>query len=151
MAVGAGSPLKMADSLASRYNQLKEFFAQKPRQHIVSDYHIIKSFLFASHNLEPAEFELYKSFYNIIAAQIPEPDVVIYLDPGISQLQKNIRKRGRDFETRITENYLIGISKAYQNLLKNHPFSKLIMIDSANMDFVNNKNDYQFIINKLNG
>ena len=141
-------PLELS-FLASRYQQLKRFFEKGASTTVVSDYHFIKSFLFAGHNLGPAELELYQSFYEILASQIPEPDVVIFLDPGIEQLQKNIQKRGRIFEADITKNYLEGIQNAYQNLMKKHPFSRLVIIPSANMDFVNNENDYLFIINKL--
>ncbi len=141
-------PLELS-FLASRYQQLKKFFEQKPQVPVVSDYHFIKSFLFAGYNLGVDELELFKSFYDILSTHIPEPDIVIYLDPGIEQLQKNIHKRGRIFEADITKIYLDGIQKAYQNLMKKHPFSELIMISSENVDFVNNENDYLLIINKL--
>jgi deoxyadenosine/deoxycytidine kinase len=141
-------PLELS-FLASRYQQLKKYFEKTSGIPVVSDYHFIKSFLFAGHNLGTEELELYRSFYDILATHIPEPDIVIFLDPGIEQLQKNIHKRGRIFEAGITEIYLEGIKKAYQNMMKKHPFSKLLMIPSGNMDFVNNENDYLFIINKL--
>ena len=141
-------PLELS-FLASRYQQLRKHFEKTPQAAVVSDYHFIKSFLFAGHNLGPVELELYHSFYEILATHIPEPDVVIFLDPGVEQLQKNIQKRGRIFEAGITKNYLEGIQNAYQNLMKKHPFSRLVKIPSANMDFVNNENDYLFIINKL--
>ena len=141
-------PLELS-FLASRYKQLRNYFDQPDSLPVISDYHLIKSFLFAGHNLSEAEFELYKSFYEIVSPQFPEPDVVIYLDPGVHRLRKNIIKRGRDFEKGISEEYLSGIHSSYQKILKNYPFSRLILIDSENMDFVNNQNDYQFIINKL--
>ena len=142
-------PLELS-FLAARFRQLKNELFRNESQLIVSDYHIRKSLLFAEHNLDEAELELYRSFYDIISSQIPEPGVVIYLNKSISKLHENIGKRGRDFEKNISEKYLSGIQIAYENLLQNHPFSKVIVIDSENLDFVNNEKDYQFIINHLN-
>ena len=141
-------PLELS-FLASRYQQLKKYFEQSRKVPVISDYHFIKSYLFAGQNLGPVELELYRSFFEILSTHIPEPDLVIFLDPGIEQLQKNIQKRGRVFETGITKNYLEGIQNAYQKLMQKHPFSRLVMIPSENMDFVNNEKDYLFIINKL--
>ena len=142
-------PLELS-FLAARYEQLKKYIGSG-NSLIISDYHIRKSLLFAENNLGPEEMELFRSFYKIVTAQLPEPDLVIYLEKNVDRLLHNIKIRGREFEITISENYLTGINNLYQSLLKNHPFEKLIIIDSQNMDFVNNENDYNLIINKLNG
>jgi deoxyguanosine kinase len=141
-------PLELS-FLASRFKQLKHFFNEPDHPPVISDYHIVKTLLFAEHNLEPAELLLFRAFYDIVAPQLPEPDLVIYLEKGLQKLRNNIRIRDRDFERDLSDSYLSGIQDGYRSLLKNHPFSKLIIIDSENMDFVNNEIDYNFIINKL--
>jgi deoxyguanosine kinase len=141
-------PLEMS-FLAARYKQLSKFLEQRD-QLIISDYHIRKSLLFAQHNLEPEELDLFNSFYEIVISQIPEPDLVIYLEKGIQKLKSNINKRNREYEESISEKYLQGIQNSYHSMLKNHPFKRLVIIDSDDMDFVNNENDYKLIINKLN-
>jgi deoxyguanosine kinase len=143
-------PLELS-FLAARYKQLMEFHPAKSGQTIISDYHFRKSLLFAEHNLEPAELGLYRTFYEMIQKQIPEPDLVIYLESSVDKLQKNISRRGRDFEKSISGEYLSGIQIAYKKLVKNHPFSRLLIIDCEKLDFVNNQNDYQLIINELLG
>src|SRR5688572_29427883 len=50
-------PLEMS-FLAARYKQLRKFLEQRDRL-IISDYHIRKSLLFAQHNLEPEELDLF--------------------------------------------------------------------------------------------
>lgn len=140
-------PLELS-FLAARYEQLKNNL-DTGSSVIISDYHIRKSLLFAENNLGPEELVLFKSFYNIVTAQLPEPDLVIFLEKDVDKLLWNIKNRGREFETTISENYLKGIRNLYHSLLKNHPFEKLVIVDSQNMDFVNNKNDYNLIINML--
>ncbi len=140
-------PLELS-FLAARYEQLKKNLDTK-NAIVVSDYHIRKSLLFAENNLAPEELNLFRSFYEIVTAQLPEPDLVIYLEKDVDRLLANIKNRGREFEKTISESYLSGISNLYHSLLQNHPFEKLLIIDSQNMDFVNNENDYKLIINKL--
>jgi len=142
-------PLELS-FLAARYHQLKKNLLLSGNKIIISDYHIRKSLLFAEHNLEKEELNLFQSFYEIVTSQIPEPDLVIYLDKGVSKLKNNIISRGREYETKISENYLAGIKNSYQSFLQNHPFKKLVIIDSENMDFVNNENDYKLIVSMLN-
>ncbi len=142
-------PLELS-FLAARFNQLKQQFHDSGKQLIISDYHIRKSLLFAQTNLENEELALYQSFYDIVTAQLPEPDLVIYLDKGISKLKSNIRTRGREFENNISETYLSNLQNAYHSLLQNQTFPKQLIINTDNMDFVNNENHYKFIINQLN-
>lgn len=142
-------PLELS-FLAARFNQLKQQFLDSEKQLIISDYHIRKSLLFAQTNLEKEELELYQSFYDIVTAQLQEPDLVIYLDKGISKLKSNISTRGREFENNISETYLSNLQNAYHSLLQNKTFPKQLIINTDNMDFVNNQNHYMFIINQLN-
>ncbi|MDQ3049522.1 MAG: deoxynucleoside kinase [Bacteroidota bacterium] len=141
-------PLELS-FLAARFKQLKQQFLDSGKHLIISDYHIRKSLLFAQTNLEKEELELFQSFYDIVTSQLREPDLVIYLDKGVNKLKNNISSRGRDFENNISETYLLNLQHAYHSLLQNYTFPKQLIINSENMDFVNNQNDYEFIINKL--
>ena len=52
------------------------------KQRIVSDYSFAKSSIFAKVNLPPDEFTLFHTMYQMMAAQLPRPEVVAILDPG---------------------------------------------------------------------
>jgi len=141
-------PLELS-FLAARHNQLKQQFHSESNVPVISDYHIRKSLLFAQNTLEPEELKLFQAFYDIISSQIPEPDLVIYLEKGIGKLRSNILNRGREYERELSENYLTSLQNSYHSLIKNHNFEKLVIIPSENLDFVNNEMDYQFIISML--
>lgn len=142
-------PLELS-FLAARYRQLTGHFRLSQAETVVSDYHIAKSLLFAKANLSADELNLFESFYRMVAAEIPEPDLVIYLDNHTEQLQKNIRNRARSFEQHIPDSYLNNISSGYEKLIQSRAFSRLLRIDTRGMDFINNESDYLFIINQLN-
>jgi deoxyguanosine kinase len=142
-------PLEMS-FLAARFQQLSQTFEKQIDRPIISDYHIRKSLLFAQVTLDPAEKELYKSFYEIVTSKIPEPELVIILKKSVKQLQSNISKRGRTFESSISEEYLNSINHGYQQLARDFTDSRVLEIETGHLDFVNNFNDYQTIIDLIN-
>lgn len=48
-----------------------------------------------------------------MVATLPQPDVVFFLEQSITELQNNIKKRGRDFEQNIEKDYLEKIEQGY--------------------------------------
>ena len=99
--------------MAERYQQLnkqnKDLFSEK----IISDYFFGKSQLFAKNNLTNDEFSLFNRLFNIMFSSLRKPDIVVYLYANIHRLQLNIKKRGREFEQSITDNYLKDIQSTY--------------------------------------
>jgi deoxyadenosine/deoxycytidine kinase len=142
-------PLELS-FLAARYRQLTEHFSNNPGVPVISDYHIAKSLLFAKTNLGSDELKLFESFYAMVSAKIPEPDLVLFLDNRTDQLQKNISKRARNYEQRIPDSYLNSIGAGYEKLIQSRVFGRHLRIDSHSLDFINNESDYLFIINQLN-
>ncbi len=142
-------PLEMS-FLAARFQQLSQIFELQRDKPIISDYHIRKSLMFAKVNLDPAEIGLYQSFYEIISAKFPEPELVIILKKSVKHLQANISKRGRTFERSISEEYLNRINQGYQQLAKDFTASKVLEIETGHLDFVNNSSHYQTIIDLIN-
>ncbi len=136
--------------LHERYAQMKEYINKKTakNQLIVSDYSFIKTKLFACANLNKNEFDLFTKFYDIIYNQIPEPDILIYLDAPIQKLQENIAKRGRSYEKEIKAEYLLKIQNSYNSFLKISGI-KTIVIEANNLDFMEDVNFHKKLITFL--
>src|SRR5579883_2887812 len=101
-------PLELS-FLADRYKQLKQISLSQDLfdQKIVSDYLFTKSKLFARINLNEAEYELFQKVFDIINPNLPNPDLLIYLNAPVSRLQQQIQKRGRAYEQNISKEYLL--------------------------------------------
>ena len=56
----------------------------------------------------------------------------------------------RDYEKNISDDYLLKIELGYKKLIENHSFSKVITIDTDNMDFIENEDHYNSIIDLIN-
>ena len=139
-------PLEMS-FLADRYQQLKYQLSSPGlfNSLIISDYFINKSLIFARKTLQADEFKLYSRLFNIISASLRKPDLLIYLYSDIPSLQENIKKRGRDYEQKIKDEYLEKIQASYFDFIRVQTNLSIVIIDSSNLDFVHNKEDYDKI------
>lgn len=136
--------------MAERYKQLKEMIHTKDLFHniTISDYLFTKCLLFAKVNLSEEEFRLYHKLYDIIRAQLIQPDLLIYLHVPVQKLQKNIKKRNRSYEQSIPDEYLFKIQETYTHYIRQHNI-KTLFIDASNADFLSNEQHLKVIINAL--
>ena len=143
-------PLEMS-FLADRYQQLNDDLAQLDlfKNLIVSDYYIFKSLIFAQITLQKEEYLLYRRMFDIMYKEITKPDLYVYLYQNTSRLLQNIKKRGREYEQNIEENYLQKIHDGYKNFINTQQELNVLVIDVSEIDFVNVPEDYQSIINEI--
>jgi deoxyguanosine kinase len=136
--------------MAERYKQLKDLLQTKDMfQNItISDYLFTKCLLFAKVNLPDEEFRLYQKLFEIINPQIIQPDIVIYLHTPVKKLQENIKKRNRDYEQSIPNDYLFTLQETYTQYIKQHNI-KTLYVDAGNADFLGNEEHIKVIINAL--
>jgi deoxyadenosine/deoxycytidine kinase len=136
--------------MAERYKQLKDLLQTKDMfQNItISDYLFTKCLLFAKVNLADEEFRLYQKLFDIINPQIIQPDIVIYLHTPVKKLQENIKKRNRDYEQSIPNDYLFTLQETYTQYIKQHNI-KTLYVDAGNADFLGNEEHMKVIIDAL--
>jgi len=137
--------------LADRYQQLSDDLSQFDlfKDFVIADYHIFKSLLFSKITLEEDEFRLYRTLFDIIYKEMPKPDLYIYLYQNTTRLLQNIKTRGRSYEQDITAEYLEKINKGYLEYIKTQTDLNVLIIDVSDRDFVNNQEDYLFILKTI--
>lgn len=137
-------PLELS-FLSERFSQLKREVISGDifRPQVISDYFLAKCQIFAKNNLQTDEYALFLKLYEVISAACPRPDLLVYLYRDIDNLQSNIRKRGRDYEQKISNQYLENIQQQYLDFLKQHQDLRILIISLQGIDFVGNLNQYQ--------
>ena len=137
--------------LSERYQQISEDLSQLNmfNELIVSDYDIHKSLIFSKVNLNQDEFSLYRKLFYDMYKQTLKPDLFVFLNQEIPRLQKNINRRGRDYENEITDEYLLKINSGYFEFFKSRPDINFKIIDISALDFVENRLDYLSIIDSI--
>ena len=117
----------------------------------VADFLIEKDRLFARQNLDSDEFKLYENVYEHMTIDAPAPDLVIYLQAPVEVLMQRIQQRGIASEQLIQEQYLVQLTNAYTEFFHHYTGSTLLTVNSSEMDFVNNDEDYGILLRHIRG
>ncbi|MED5411424.1 MAG: deoxynucleoside kinase [Pseudomonadota bacterium] len=115
----------------------------------VADFLIEKDQLFAQQNLDADEYELYLKVYQHLIIDSPIPDLVIYLQAPTRILLDRIKKRGVKAEQFIELGYLENLNHAYTEFFHYYKNSPLLIVNSAEIDLVNNDQDYRLLVDYI--
>jgi deoxyadenosine/deoxycytidine kinase len=143
-------PLEMS-FMADRYQQFTEDTSQFDlfKNFMVSDYDVYKSLIFAKITLQPDEYLLYRKVFNFMYQEVKKPRLYVYLYQTTERLLDNIKKRGRSYEQQIAPEYLEKINRGYFDFIKSYPEQQNLILDVSDLDFVNSKADYEFLLDQL--
>ncbi len=143
-------PLEMS-FLADRYQQFSDDTNQFDlfKSFMISDYDIFKSLIFAKVTLQKQEYNLYRKIFNFMYKEVRKPKIYVYLYQTTERLLKQIKKRGREYEQGIEGDYLEDINRGYMDFLKTYPKENQLIIDVSELDFVNQKKDYDHLLETI--
>ena len=136
--------------LMSRYKQLQEIKQiDLFHEYYVADYIFEKDKIFAYLNLQDDELKLYEKIVSLIERTIVVPDLIIYLQSNLERLMQNIRHRDRDIEKEIKESYIKDLNEGYNYFFFRYKATKVMIVNSAEIDFVNNEKDFENLIAEI--
>ena len=137
----------------SRFGQVQEI--HKGDKNVIQDRtmyedaHIFAPNLHAMGLMSTRDFENYQSLFNLMNNFIPAPNLMIYLRSSVSNLVDQIQKRGRDYENSIRIDYLSRLNERYEAWISSYNQGQLLIIDVDGLDFQENKEDLNCIIEKI--
>jgi deoxyguanosine kinase len=133
--------------LLSRFRQQQQLFQQDLFSSVtVSDYLFAKDRIFACLNLNGDELALYDRVFEALGTRVAKPDLVIYLQARLDVLVGRIKKRGREFERKFDTEYLEQLVKAYNDFFFHYSETPLLVINTSDIDFVNNEADLENLL-----
>ena len=136
--------------LINRYKQQQQLNQQDLfSKYIVSDYIFEKDRIFAYMNLSGEEIKLYESIFPLLERDIPQPDLVIFLQSSIDRLSTNVKTRGRQIERNLTWAYLSELSEAYNNFFFKYNNTPLLIVNTSEIDFVNREEDFDELYEQI--
>lgn len=137
--------------LNSRFEQVLNIKKHTEGKTIIQDRTIYEDAYIFAQNLSNTEllnetdFATYQSLFSTIMRAVAPPDIMIYLKADVDKLVKQIKLRNRDYEQSISPDYLGQLNELYGTFTDRYTHGKLIEIDVNGLDFVNNKDDFEFI------
>jgi deoxyadenosine/deoxycytidine kinase len=133
--------------LMERYEQLHQ--VKKSEGPVVCDYIFEKDKLFAYVNLSDAELALYNRYYQMLRESVPTPDLVIYLQATPEVLKQRLKRKGVAGERAISDGYIEQLAAAYEHFFFHYAASDLLVVNTSDIDFVNNNRDLQLLLKRL--
>jgi deoxyadenosine/deoxycytidine kinase len=114
---------------------------------IYEDAHVFAKNLNNNGYLNDRDYDTYLGIFESMADFIKPPDLLIYLKADIPKLVERIHNRGRAYETLIRLEYLRDLNVLYDNWINQYTESKILMINTNNLNFDRNIEDFAYVVN----
>jgi deoxyadenosine/deoxycytidine kinase len=102
----------------------------------VCDYLFERDKIYAYLNLDDNELFIYQRLYELLAQDVPVPDLVIYLQAPTELLRKRLRERERtDSEfPHLDDEYVRELNEAYNHFFFHYTATPLLVVETTNVD-----------------
>jgi deoxyadenosine/deoxycytidine kinase len=135
--------------LMERQKRIREALSSETPGPVISDFLMEKDRIFANLNLDDAELKLYERYYEALTQELPEPDLVIYLQAKPEVLRTRMAKKKAREEQQISSEYIEEVSRAYEHFFFRYEGADLLVIDTSEIDFVERNDDLQHLLRRL--
>lgn len=100
-------------------------------------------------DLSARDYETYMELFGLMKRLMRLPDLMIYLRKSVPTLISQIQKRGRDYEQGMQIDYLKDLNERYEDFIFRQYEGRVLVIESDNLDFEHNPEDFRHIVNKI--
>jgi deoxyadenosine/deoxycytidine kinase len=116
---------------------------------IYEDAHIFARALHHMDNLNDRDYHAYRRLYNLVVKNLPKPDLLIHLEAPVSVLMARIRRRARNIETGISEDYLALLERFYNEWIEGFDLCPVLTIRSDDLDFVHKDEHLDIVVQRI--
>jgi deoxyadenosine/deoxycytidine kinase len=107
-------------------------------QTVVCDYLFDKDRIFAYLNLDDNELFVYQGVYDLLAKDIAQPDLVIYLQAPADAIMRRLRERSEHGDQPRapvpSARYVRELHEAYQHFFFHYTVTPLLVVDTTHVD-----------------
>jgi deoxyguanosine kinase len=106
-------------------------------QTTICDYLFERDRIYAFLNLDDNELFIYQRLFELLARDLVQPDVVIYLQTPTEALRRALRDRARREdadEARPTDEYVAELNEAYHHFFFHYTATPLLVLETSHVD-----------------
>ena len=107
-------------------------------QTTICDYVFDKDKIFAYLNLDDNELFIYQRLFDLLAKDVPPPDLVVYLQAPTELLMKRLKAQDVDPDREAlpmpAEDYLRELNEAYQHFFFHYSSTPLLVVETSEFD-----------------
>ena len=115
----------------------------------IADFHIAKDRLFAELNLSRDEMKLYDQIVDKVDIEMPEPDLVVYLQASVDALMTRIARRNIPYERMIDRAYMENLADAYARYFHRYDEAPLLIVNTSAIDPVSIDTAYDALFEQV--
>ncbi|MBI3159781.1 MAG: deoxynucleoside kinase [Chloroflexi bacterium] len=116
---------------------------------VYEDAEIFARNLYMQGNIGERDYSTYRNLYHLLVEMLDPPDLVVYLRASVPTLQKRIAQRGRDFESRIPDEYLERLNLLYDDWIAGFSLCPVLSIPSDDINFVDVPAHLDLVVQKV--
>ncbi|HLA45524.1 MAG TPA: deoxynucleoside kinase, partial [Aggregatilineales bacterium] len=116
---------------------------------VYEDAEIFARNLFLQGNMSERDYQTYRDLYDGVRAFLPAPNLVVYLQAPVGVIAERIAGRGRDYERRITIDYLVQINALYEEWASNWKTCRLIRIPAEKYDYAHDEAALERVVHQI--
>lgn len=100
-------------------------------------------------NLNERDYLAYRRLFDLVVSNLPAPDLLIYLKAPVPVLMERIRRRGRQIENSLSQDYLELLDTFYTEWLESFDVCPILTIHSADLDFVHKSRHLDIVVQRI--
>jgi deoxyadenosine/deoxycytidine kinase len=116
---------------------------------VFEDAYIFARALHQLGNLTDRDYLAYRRVFDLVVANIPTPDLLIYLKAPVPVLMERIHKRARSIETGITADYLNLLDSFYEDWMATFDVCPVLTIRTDDLDFVHQPKHLDIVVQRI--
>jgi deoxyguanosine kinase len=133
---GAGFQAQLFQTLSRHRQQTALRQSDLFSQLTVCDYLFERDKIYAYLNLDDNELFIYQRLYELLAQDVPVPDLVVYLQTPTDVLRKRLRERERanpEFP-HLDDEYVRELNEAYNHFFFHYSATPLLVVETSQID-----------------
>ena len=100
-------------------------------------------------HIDDAEWKLYQKIYRSFEPLFPKPDLIVFLETGIGEIEKRINVRGRGYEQKIPQSYLELLDMLNYKWLTEQKEIPVFTIQTDGLNIVRSKKAQKQLIDQV--
>jgi deoxyadenosine/deoxycytidine kinase len=116
---------------------------------IYEDAAIFARALNAMGNLSDRDYAAYRGVFDLVVRSLPAPNLLIYLKAPVPMLMERIRRRARNMETGISEDYLKLLDSFYEDWICTFDICPVLTLRSDDLDFVHQTRHLDLVVQRI--
>jgi deoxyadenosine/deoxycytidine kinase len=116
---------------------------------VYEDSEIFARNLYRQGNITDRDYQTYRELYETAVQFLPPPDLVIYLRASADTLINRINSRGRDYERKISVEYLQNLNDLYETWIENFTLCPVLAVPADDLDYVAHSGHLRLIVSKV--